>query len=82
MHICFLYFVASKDVVVLVLHHVDENTVSSIYATKHQIGTDYPDIGGILDMAYLADHGIYDCDFNAETLHILISVLNSYISKK
>jgi len=71
-------FSASRDVAILVMHHVKEETVSSMYRTQHQIGANYKELGGIFDMVFLEDRGIYECDFNAETLQTLSSVIMRY----
>ncbi|XP_021378779.1 intracellular protein transport protein USO1-like isoform X1 [Mizuhopecten yessoensis] len=69
-----------RDVFVLVLHHTSKNNLSSLTPTNHRVtGSELRQLGGILDIAFCSDSGLYECDVNSNTFDKIASVLTKYI---
>ncbi|XP_069116501.1 uncharacterized protein MCAP_0864-like [Argopecten irradians] len=68
-----------RDVFVLVLHHTNKSNLSSLTPTSHRItGSDLRQLGGILDMAFGSESGLYECDLNSSAMDRIASVLKKY----
>jgi len=63
------------------MHHVREDNVSSVFPSKHGLRSEYHGLRGILDMAFLEDRGIYDCDLNAENITVLYDILMNFAKR-
>ncbi|XP_033734784.1 protein lava lamp-like isoform X2 [Pecten maximus] len=69
-----------RDVFVLVLHHTNKANLSSVTPTSHRItGSELRQLGGILDMAFSSDSGLYNCDLNNNAIDKIASVLKKYM---
>ncbi|XP_033734781.1 myosin-2 heavy chain, non muscle-like [Pecten maximus] len=54
-----------RDVFVMVLHHTNKENLSALTPTSHRVtGNEVRQLGGILDMAFSSDGGLYECDLN------------------
>ncbi|XP_060081610.1 uncharacterized protein LOC132560922 [Ylistrum balloti] len=69
-----------RDVIVLVLHHTNKENLSSLTPTSHRVtGSELRQLGGILDMVFCSDSGLYECDVNSNAIDKIASFLRKYI---
>ncbi|XP_060081605.1 early endosome antigen 1-like, partial [Ylistrum balloti] len=70
---------ANKDVIVLVLHHTSKDNLSSLTPTSLRVtGSELRQLGGILDMAFSSDSGLYECKLNDTAMEKLATILKKY----
>ncbi|XP_060081611.1 myosin-J heavy chain-like [Ylistrum balloti] len=67
---------ADRDVFVMVLHHTSKENLSSLTPTSHRVtGSEIRQLGGIFDMAFSGDGGLYECDLNNSAVEKIASIL-------
>ncbi|XP_033734782.1 uncharacterized protein LOC117323584 [Pecten maximus] len=65
-----------RDVFVMVLHHTNKENLSALTPTSHRVtGNEVRQLGGILDMAFSSDGGLYECDLNNVAVEKIASIL-------
>ncbi|XP_069116489.1 interaptin-like [Argopecten irradians] len=65
-----------RDLFVMVLHHTNKENLSSLTPTSHRVtGSEVRQLGGILDMAFSSDSGLYDCDLNNAAMEKIAVIL-------
>lgn len=77
----FVYFVA-KDVALLVFHHKEAHALPSQTSDKILTGADFSGLGSIIDLAFLSQRGIYECDMNNVGIERVASFLLQYKTQR
>ncbi|XP_033734790.1 uncharacterized protein LOC117323589 [Pecten maximus] len=68
-----------KNVYVLVLHHTNKENLSSLTPTSLRVtGSELRQLGGIIDMAFSSDSGLYECDLNDNAIDKMTSIMRKY----
>ncbi|XP_021378703.1 trichohyalin-like isoform X2 [Mizuhopecten yessoensis] len=68
-----------KDMIVLVLHHTSKENLSSLTPTSLRVtGSELRQLGGIIDMAFDSNNGLYACDLNTTAIEKLAIILKKY----
>ena len=60
-------FEVSSKVSILVFHHKDVHALPNQASDRVLTEPEFKELGGIFDIAFLADKGIYACDMNRAT---------------
>ncbi|OWF46411.1 myosin-11-like [Mizuhopecten yessoensis] len=69
----------SQDVFVLVLHNTLKDNLSLLTPTGLRISeSKLRQLGGIMDMAFSSDSGVYECDFNSSNVDKMATTLRKY----
>ncbi|XP_060081609.1 centromere-associated protein E-like [Ylistrum balloti] len=69
---------AAKGVFVLVLHHTSKDNLSSLTPTSLRVsGSEYRQMGGIIDMAFSSDGGLYECELNDNAVEKIASIMKN-----
>ncbi|XP_069116512.1 uncharacterized protein PF3D7_1120000-like [Argopecten irradians] len=70
---------SDKNVFVMVLHHTSKDNLSSLTPTSLRVtGSELRQLGGIIDMAFSSDSGLYDCDLNNNAIDKITSIMRKY----
>ncbi|XP_033736422.1 myosin-7-like [Pecten maximus] len=70
---------ANHDVLVLVLHNAVKENLSLLTPTSLRVtGNELRQLGGIVDMAFNSDSGVYDCDLNTRSVENIATTLRKY----
>ncbi|XP_069116508.1 golgin subfamily A member 6-like protein 25 isoform X2 [Argopecten irradians] len=68
-----------RDVYVLVLHHTNKENLSQLTPTGLRVsGSEMRQLGGIIDMAFSSESGLYDCYLNNNAIDKIVTTLNRY----
>ena len=62
---------------ILVFHHKDVHALPAQTSDRVLFGPEFYSIGGIFDMAFLADKGIYSCEMNDRNIVKVINFISS-----
>jgi hypothetical protein len=65
--IIYVVFSVSSNVSVLIFHHKDIHALPNQSSELVLTGPVFKDLGGIFDIAFLSEKGIYDCTMNQES---------------
>ncbi|XP_021378735.1 uncharacterized protein LOC110466519 isoform X1 [Mizuhopecten yessoensis] len=69
------------NVFVLVLHHTSMDNLSSLTPTSLRVtGSELRKLGGIIDMAFSSDSGLYECDLNNNAAEKITSIMRKYMT--
>ncbi|OWF38233.1 hypothetical protein KP79_PYT10608 [Mizuhopecten yessoensis] len=69
------------NVFVLVLHHTNKDNLSSLTPTSLRVtGSELRKLGGIIDMAFSSDSGLYECDLNNNAAEKITSIMRKYMT--
>ncbi|XP_056021771.1 myosin-6-like isoform X1 [Ostrea edulis] len=71
-----------KDVVLLVFHHKEAHALPSQSSDRLLTGAEFSNLGTIIDLAFLSQRGIYECDMNMMGIERIVSFLLQYKSQK
>ena len=63
----------------IVFHHKDEHALPNQASERVLTGKEMRECGGIFDMAFKSDKGIYTCDMNTKTIQSLVTFLRRQI---
>ncbi|KAK3597361.1 hypothetical protein CHS0354_034605 [Potamilus streckersoni] len=66
------------NVAVLILHHKDLHALPTQSSDRVLTGSEYKNIGAIIDMAYLTNKGMYTCDMNNRALETLKDFIQTH----
>ena len=73
---------SNKDVALLVLHHKEAHALPSQTSDKILTGSDFSHLGTIIDLAFLSQRGIYECEMNTVGIERVVSFLLQYKTQK
>lgn len=65
----------SSNMAVTIFHHKDEHALPSQLSERVLTGKELRGIGGIFDMAYFSDKGIYPCEMNSNSADSLVTFI-------
>lgn len=83
--LCFILFDptgCNKDVALLVFHHKEAHALPSQTSDKILTGSDFNHLGTIIDLAFLSQKGIYECEMNTVGIERVVSFLLQYKTQK
>ncbi|XP_053389417.1 interaptin-like isoform X2 [Mercenaria mercenaria] len=66
-----------KKILLLIFHHKDVHALPSQASERVLTGQEFKSIGGIYDMAFLSQRGIYSCDLNEKSVTTVVSFLKA-----
>ncbi|XP_067682093.1 uncharacterized protein [Haliotis asinina] len=69
---------ASEDVAVVVLHHKDIHVLPKLSSEKSLTGSEFQELGAIVDMAFWKEKGLHQCDINQTAIMKLADFLADY----
>lgn len=72
----------AKDVALLVFHHKEAHALPSQTSDKILTGADFSGLGSIIDLAFLSQRGIYECDMNNVGIERVASFLLQYKTQR
>lgn len=72
----------AKDVALLVFHHKEAHALPSQTSDKILTGADFSGLGSIIDLAFLSQRGIYECDMNTVGIERVASFLLQYKTQR
>ncbi|XP_021378738.1 uncharacterized protein LOC110466519 isoform X3 [Mizuhopecten yessoensis] len=68
-----------RDVYVLVLHHTNKDNLSTLTPTSLRVtGSEIRQLGGIIDLAFSSNSGLYECDLNITAIGKIATVLKKF----
>ncbi|XP_060085486.1 uncharacterized protein LOC132564889 [Ylistrum balloti] len=68
-----------RDVYVLVLHHTNKDNLSEMTPTSLRVtGSELRQLGGIIDMAFTSENGLYECGLNNTAVDKIVTALKRY----
>lgn len=70
----------SPSMALLVVHHKDKHALPNQSSDRVLTGTEFSSLGGIFDLAFLSEKGIYDCEMNDHTITDLINFISKRIT--
>ncbi|XP_078313276.1 uncharacterized protein LOC111130943 isoform X1 [Crassostrea virginica] len=73
---------SNKDVALLVFHHKEAHALPSQTSDKILTGSDFNHLGTIIDLAFLSQKGIYECEMNTVGIERVVSFLLQYKTQK
>lgn len=68
---------ASNRVALLILHHKDVHALPSQASERVLTGVDFQSLGGIFDLAFLAEKGLYQCDMNSKAVEGIVNFIKT-----
>jgi hypothetical protein len=71
-----------KDIIFLVFHHKEAHALPSQSSDKLLTGAEFSQLGTIIDLAFLSQRGIYECDINMKGIERIVSFLLQYKAQK
>lgn len=77
-----LFKFVAKDVALLVFHHKEAHALPSQTSDKILTGADFSGLGSIIDLAFLSQRGIYECDMNNVGIERVASFLLQYKTQR
>lgn len=70
----------SSDVAIIIFHHKEAHALPSQSSEKILTGSEYKQLGSIIDMAVLSSKGIYNCDMNNLGFTKLVSFAKRFMN--
>jgi hypothetical protein len=79
MYMYIIIFSVTSNTAVVVFHHKDEHALPNQASERVLTGKEMRGSGGIYDMAFKSDRGIYVCDFNTKAVESLVTFIRRQI---
>ncbi|XP_021344950.1 golgin subfamily A member 3-like [Mizuhopecten yessoensis] len=68
-----------RDTYILALHQIDQENLSLLTPTGNSLtGSELQRLGGLLDMAFSSDDGLYECELNKTAVDKIVNLLKQY----